>query len=159
MNRPKFSPNALFCGWLRLLAGFGWLVACCGSAKPRPIEDFRTTAIHHQAKPNGLIVDVISKGQGRSTNINELVRVHYITTLENGTVIDSSHSRKPLLIRLGNDSNFIEGLHQGLSDMKVGELRRVQVPPRLGYRGQKLAKIPPNVDLVLYLELMEIIGQ
>ena len=99
-------------------------------------------------------IDVLAEGEGPEAARGEWVWVHYLVDAD-GSEVDSSHGDKPLSFRLGESSNIIEGLHSGVEGMRVGERRRVIVPPQLGYRGQKLPGIPPEANLVFLVELME----
>lgn len=98
-------------------------------------------------------IDVLAEGEGSPAARGEWIFVHYLVDVD-GHEIDSSHDGKPLSFKLGESSNVIEGLHRGVEGMRVGERRRVIVPPQLGYRGQKLAGIPPEANLVFLIELM-----
>lgn len=97
-------------------------------------------------------VDVFVEGEGEPVVRGDWLRVHYIVEVD-GQELDSSHDGKPLAIKLGESSDVIEGLHLGLEGMRVGERRRVVVPPKLGYRGKKMAGVPAEANLVFFVEL------
>lgn len=99
-------------------------------------------------------IDVLAEGTGAEPAHGEWLRVHYIVLLPDGTEVDSSHDRKPLAVKLGASTDVIEGMHLGLAGMRVGELRRFVIPPKLGYRGQKLPGIPPDANLTFLVERM-----
>lgn len=70
--------------------------------------------------------------------------------LGDGEQLDSSHDdNKPLAFKVGESGDIIDG-------MREGEWRRFVVPPKLGYRGQRLPGIPPDANLVFFVELMEL---
>ncbi len=82
------------------------------------------------------------------------VEVHYVGSLLDGTVFDSSRAR-------GNPAVFpvnrvIPGWQEALQDMRKGERRTLIVPPELGYgdRGVPQAGIPPGAYLVFDVELL-----
>lgn len=99
-------------------------------------------------------IDVFAEGEGDPVARGEWAYVHYIVDAD-GEQLDSSHDGKPLSFRIGESSDVIEGLHLGVEGMRVGERRRIVVPPLLGYRGQKLAGIPPEANLVFLVELTQ----
>ncbi|XP_056654322.1 peptidyl-prolyl cis-trans isomerase FKBP11 isoform X1 [Monodelphis domestica] len=81
----------------------------------------------------------------------DTLHIHYTGSLEDGRIVDTSLSRDPLVIELGQ-KQVIPGLEQSLLDMCVGEKRRAIIPPHLAYgkRG-----FPPSIpgDAVLQFEV------
>ena len=73
-----------------------------------------------------------------------------------GTVFDTSVGRQPFALTLGA-GQVIQGWDQGLVGMQVGGLRRLVIPPDLGY-GQRGSgnTIPPNATLIFDVELLSI---
>ncbi len=61
----------------------------------------------------------------------------------------------PLEFELGA-GDVIAGWDQGLLGMKVGGIRRLVVPPSLGYGNARRGPIPPNTSLVFEVELIEV---
>ncbi len=99
-------------------------------------------------------IDVFAEGEGPAAARGEWVDVHYIVEVEQRP-LDSSHDSKPMSFKLGESSDVIEGMHLGVEGMRVGERRRFVVPPKLGYRGRKMPGIPPEANLVFFVELMQ----
>ena len=83
--------------------------------------------------------------------------VHYTGWLPSGQVFDTSKQpgRQPFTIQI--PGGVIAGWNEGLVGMKVGETRRLFIPPSLGY-GERGAGgvIPPNSWLVFDVELIAI---
>jgi FKBP-type peptidyl-prolyl cis-trans isomerase len=76
-------------------------------------------------------------------------------------VYDASYYRgtgQPYQMVLGSGDMLI-GVDQGLYDMCPGDVRLLQIPPRLAYpRGNKLFRIPPDTPLQWKVELISIDG-
>ncbi|KAF5946395.1 hypothetical protein HYC85_016623 [Camellia sinensis] len=85
------------------------------------------------------------------------VKVHYIGKLrENGQIFDTNIGKTPLKFRLGAE-DVIEGWNMGLNGMRVGDKRRLTIPPSMGYGSQGAGEnIPPNSWLVYEVELVGI---
>jgi len=103
----------------------------------------------------GLIVQIIEEGQGESAQMGDTVKVHYTGWLTNGKQFDSSIPRKkPLDLTLGAGS-VIQGWEEGIVGMRVGEKRRLTIPPYLGYGEEGYSPvIPPNATLIFDVELL-----
>lgn len=107
----------------------------------------------------GLKIEVIKEGTGtKVTKSGDGISVNYVGTLENGTKFDSSYDRnQPFKFDLGA-GQVIKGWDQGLIGMKVGEKRRLTIPPSLGYGAQAIGdKIPANSTLIFEVELLSIL--
>jgi peptidylprolyl isomerase len=63
---------------------------------------------------------------------NDRVRVHYTGSLEDGTVFDSSVKREPLEFTIGRGA-VIPGFENGIIGMKVGDTKRIAIPPDQAY--------------------------
>jgi FKBP-type peptidyl-prolyl cis-trans isomerase FkpA len=105
-------------------------------------------------------IETLMEGRGDPARDGDTLVVHYTGTLVDGTKFDSSRDRRePFAVTLGQ-RRVIAGWEQGLLGMKVGEKRRLTIPPELGYgsRGAGGA-IPPNATLVFEVELLEMRGR
>ena len=72
-----------------------------------------------------------------------------------GLQFDTSIGRDTFTFTLGTAS-VIEGWDKGLVGMKVGGIRRLVVPPSLGYGSVRNFSIPPYSTLVFEIELVGI---
>lgn len=106
----------------------------------------------------GMKVEILKEGSGEEAKNGQEVAVHYVGTLINGTKFDSSRDRgMPLYFTLGV-GQVIHGWDLGVLGMKVGEQRRLTIPPELAYGagGVPGGIIGPNATLVFEVELMAI---
>jgi FKBP-type peptidyl-prolyl cis-trans isomerase FkpA len=95
---------------------------------------------------------------GRSVTVNYTGWLYSETAPDNkGTQFDSSLTpgRTPFTFTPGV-SNVIAGWHQGVPGMKVGGVRRLVLPPSLGYGAQGNQGIPGNATLVFDIELLAV---
>ena len=84
----------------------------------------------------------------------DTVLVHYTGKLENGVVFDTSKTRDPLEVKIG-EGMVIRGFENGLLEMTKGETKKLEIEKEEGY-GDKhdymiqeapLDKVPEGVKL------------
>ncbi len=100
----------------------------------------------------GLQYEVLKSGAGSSPQKTDIVEVHYVGSLIDGTVFDSS-------IKRGTPATFgmdqvIPGWTAALQMMKVGDKWRLFIPPSLGYGEFGPPQIPPNSTVIYEVELL-----
>ena len=80
-----------------------------------------------------LQIETITEGDGAVAESGTRVSVHYEGRLEDGEVFDASRPRgQPFAFTIGA-GQVIRGWEQGVTGMKIGETRRLTIPPELGY--------------------------
>ncbi|XP_058063020.1 FK506-binding protein 2 [Anopheles bellator] len=106
-----------------------------------------------------LKVDVVSVPEGCTTKTKngDMLTMHYTGKLTDGTKFDSSFDRdQPFTFQLGA-GQVIKGWDQGLTDMCVGEKRKLTIPPELGYGDRGAGNvIPGGATLLFDVELINI---
>lgn len=102
-----------------------------------------------------LRIEILQDGTGEIAQVGQKVSVHYKGQLEDGSVFDASRDRgQPFSFILGA-GKVIKGWEQGVSGMRVGETRRLTIPPELGYGARGAGGvIPPNATLTFEIELL-----
>lgn len=102
-----------------------------------------------------LRIEQLAPGNGDEAKAGHTVSVHYTGWLTDGTKFDSSLDRgRPLDFKLGAGM-VIKGWDRGVDGMKVGEKRKLTIPPHLAYGAAGAGGvIPPNATLVFEVELM-----
>jgi len=107
---------------------------------------------------SGLMYIILQEGTGPQPGKADAVDVHYTGTFLDGKKFDSSLDRnEPFTFSL--TGGVIRGWLEGVALMKVGEKRRLIIPPELGYGPQgRPPVIPPNATLVFDIELLRVRG-
>ncbi|QSH39530.1 FKBP-type peptidyl-prolyl cis-trans isomerase [Candidatus Kaiserbacteria bacterium] len=101
-------------------------------------------------------------GDGREAAFGDTVYVHYVGTLSNGDVFDTSTgSVQPYRVTLGQ-GEVITGWEIGLIGMREGGTRHLIIPPALAYGPNELADkdgnviIPADTTLMFDIVLLQV---
>ena len=102
-------------------------------------------------------IEILQEGTGDAAKSGDLITVNYVGTLQDGTKFDSSIGRgQPFTFTLGQNS-VIQGWELGVAGMKIGEKRKLTIPPELAYGEQGAGGvIPPNATLTFEIDLLGI---
>ena len=104
-----------------------------------------------------LEIETITEGDGAVAEIGTRVSVHYEGRLEDGEVFDASRPRGQAFAFTIGAGQVIRGWEEGVAGMKIGETRRLTIPPELGYGAAGAGGvIPPNATLVFEIELLDV---
>ena len=106
---------------------------------------------------SGLKYTDIKEGSGAVATNGKKVMVHYVGTLENGKVFDSSlNTNQPLNFILGS-GEMVPGFDEGILSMKVGGRRKLVIPPNLAWGSDGAGDvIPPNSTVTFDVELLDV---
>lgn len=130
------------------LAAIIFVIGCGGSSSPTsPSSDsvpYSTTDLR--------------VGAGAEATAGRQVTVGYEGWLYSATATDNKGTRFDggtfSLVAGGNQA--IAGFSRGVVGMRVGGLRRVIIPPSLGYGSQGSGPIPGNATLVFDIEMLSV---
>merc|ERR1719231_534043 len=82
--------------------------------------------------------------------------MHYVGTLEDGTVFDSSRQRgRPFQFKIGH-GKVIKGWDIGVMKMSLGEKAILFIGPDYAYGASGNGPVPPNASLKFEVELLKI---
>ncbi len=106
----------------------------------------------------GMKIETLEEGTGEGAKVGDNIEVNYTGTLLDGTKFDSSLNpgRTPFQYTLGQNM-VIQGWELGILGMKVGEKRRLTIPPELAYGpAGRPPVILPNATLIFEIDLLDI---
>jgi FKBP-type peptidyl-prolyl cis-trans isomerase len=104
----------------------------------------------------GVKYETLKEGTGPELQPGQKASMHYEGKLENGTVFDSSRPRNAPLEAAIGVMPLIKGWEEAIPGMKVGEIRKLIIPPAMGYGEAGKGSIPPNATLIFEVELLRI---
>ncbi len=112
-----------------------------------------------QVGAGNLVIEILKNSSGsEEAKTGDQLTVNYIGWLADGIKFDSSLDRgEPFIFQLGA-GQVIKGWDHGLRGMKIGEKRKLIIPPNLAYgnQGAEGGAIPPQATLIFEIELLEI---
>ena len=106
--------------------------------------------------PSGLYLRDDTVGTGTTASVGQTVEVRYTGWLTDGTQFDSNADAgdSPLTFPLGT-GRVIRGWDEGVAGMRVGGVRTLVIPPKLGYGSTgSMPDIPPYSVLVFRVRLL-----
>ncbi|MCR4315941.1 MAG: FKBP-type peptidyl-prolyl cis-trans isomerase [Planctomycetes bacterium] len=113
-------------------------------------------------------LDVIV-GDGKQVESGDMITVRYVMCLDNWTVVDATDSSlkgkvldDPENFEFGSEPTasfpldaLIKAWQEGVPGMNVGGVRRMVIPPALGYGARVTGPIPANSTLFCYVQIAE----
>jgi peptidylprolyl isomerase len=125
-----------------------YLLTNCSNAKQSQKEITTTSGLRYL---------VLKKGTGEPAQKGQIVAIYESMGYLNGQNF-YSHERPapPIKFTLG-EKQVIAGVDEAVTGMKVGEIRRLIVPPALSKRQDYPPNLSPDSTLLYKIELVEII--
>lgn len=109
--------------------------------------------------PNGFEVEDVKKGRpdAKLAKAGKKVVVKYVGKLKsNGKIFDQTKGNRTFSFRLGV-GEVIKGWDRGVEGMRVGDKRKLSVPPQMAYGTSGIrGAIPPNAWLNFEVELVDV---
>lgn len=108
--------------------------------------------------PNGLTIENVAMGSsdGKLAKAGKRVKMRYCGKLESGRIFDQTKGNKTFSFRLGV-GEVISGWDKGIEGMRVGDKRKLTVPPSMAYGNRGAPpSIPPKATLVFEVELVNV---
>lgn len=141
------------------------IFSCGGGTKSTTTSDTVTTA-------SGLKFIVLRQGSGNVARKGDIIAADYAGYFMDGRLFDTSidsvasihggasrSAYRPFQFQLGA-GQVIKGWDEAfLTNMSVGEVRRLIVPPHLAYGNRGSGSIPPNTTLVFDVHLVKILPE
>ncbi|KAK3132402.1 hypothetical protein QOZ80_6AG0520890 [Eleusine coracana subsp. coracana] len=106
---------------------------------------------------DGLIVEDLSttNKDAKMASTGNKVYIKYVGMLKDGKVVESNVNEKPYKFKLGA-GKVIRGWDIGISGMRVGDKRRLTVPPSMCYGDKSVGDVPKNSSVVYEVELVKV---
>jgi FKBP-type peptidyl-prolyl cis-trans isomerase len=117
-------------------------------APPTAKDETKTTK-------SGVKYTTVKEGTGAIVKAGQRVTVHYVGKLDDGREFDNSRKRDvPAQFSIGT-GDVIRGWDESVPGMKIGEIRKLDIPAASGYGAQgKPPVIPPNAELHFEIEVI-----
>ncbi|MFC4254546.1 peptidylprolyl isomerase [Altererythrobacter xixiisoli] len=115
--------------------------------------------------PRGVTVETLTAGTGPSPTETDVVFVHYVGKLDDGTVFDQSQDLPlpvPGILPAGTPmqlGQMIPGFKEALLKMQKGGKYIAYLPADKAYGDQQQGPIPPNSDLTFEIELVDFMSE
>jgi FKBP-type peptidyl-prolyl cis-trans isomerase len=107
--------------------------------------------------PSGVTYETLKAGDGPEIKPGQTVKVHYTGSLTDGKVFDTSHKPgkdEPAEFEIGT-GRVIGGWDEAVPGMKIGERRKLTIPPGLAYGAAgSPPTIPPDSTLIFQIEML-----
>jgi FKBP-type peptidyl-prolyl cis-trans isomerase len=103
---------------------------------------------------SGLYYQDVRTGRGAVAMIGDTVRLLYAGYLPDGTLVEARlDTASAAAIPLGA-GHLIAGWEEGIPGMREGGIRKLIIPPELGFGTEGRPPVPPNAILVVDIELL-----
>jgi peptidylprolyl isomerase len=143
--------------WLILLSFVLITAVACGSSGESGGKETLPDPDAGITTDSGLQYIETEAGTGAQAKAGDLVAVHYVGSLPDGSEFDNSIDRgNPIEFVLGRGA-VIAGWDEGIALMKEGGKATLVIPPNLGYGSRGAGNVvPPDATLIFDVELVSV---
>ncbi len=129
------------------------LMACAGKDKLKQ----STSDNPYVSLPSGLQYQVIAEGEGTPAGEGDTVLIFESASYRDGTLLfTNENSGQPAKVLIGGHQ-ATDGEDEGLRGMKVGEIRKMIIPPAVSRRSEYPYNLSPDSTLVVKVILFKIL--
>lgn len=118
------------------------------------VQSYAAGKLQLTTLPSGLKLLIEEKGNGAPVNKGETVKVHYFGSTTDGKMFDNSYQRGEPYPFPAGVGQMISGFDEGVMQLNHGGKAYLFIPPALGYGDQPAGTIPPNSELIFYVEVI-----
>lgn len=122
----------------------------------RTKDDDTTDGTSADERVTELVIEDLTVGTGEEAKAGDLVEVHYVGTLTDGTEFDASRNRGQTFSFTIGAGEVIQGWDEGVPGMKVGGVRKLTIPSDMAYGDYGVGSIPGGATLIFEVELVSI---
>ncbi len=144
--------------WVAVGASLGFLTYLFFSGPLINLFNFPMTEAETTSSPAAapFTVQDTKVGTGAVAESGDKISAHYVGTLSDGRVFDSSLDRGlPISFTLGT-GQVIRGWDEGIEGMREGGKRVLTISPEYGYGAHAVGTIPANSTLIFEVELVKV---
>jgi len=106
---------------------------------------------------HGLAYQVLTTGSGeRTVKMDDYVTMTYVASVKGSPKpFAGTEPNKGFYFQVGK-ANILPGMHRGAVGMKLGEQRKLHIPPALGFGNRAATGVPPGSTLTVILHVVKI---
>ncbi|CAL5090818.1 unnamed protein product [Urochloa decumbens] len=106
---------------------------------------------------DGLMVEDLSTGNVDAKVASDGCKVYikYVGMLKDGSIVQSNLNEKPYKFKLGA-GKVMRGWDVGICGMRVGEKRRLTIPPSMCSGGKSVVEVPKDSSVIYEIELVKV---
>lgn len=121
------------------------------------VGPYRLTDEQFEEKEEGLKIGMWEAGTGQQVKEGDVVDVHYVVYLPDGSLLDASHMKmQPYRFKVG-EGQVVRGWDLAMPHLKVGDKARLSIPSNIGYGDEPGGRIAPGTTLTFDVEIMGVV--